>query len=68
MTTGAAEDQEIRVASTECLVCFVGPRSPDTATPDDVRRFQLHFLEAGHSIGNRNRIMTGVKISFRLPR
>jgi len=25
-------------------------RSPDTATPDDIRRFQLHLAEAGLSI------------------
>jgi integrase/recombinase XerD len=34
-------------------------RSPDTATPDEVRRFQLHLIESGTSICNRNRIMTG---------
>ena len=34
-------------------------RSPDTATPDEVRRFQLHLVESGMSICNRNRIMTG---------
>ena len=36
-------------------------RSPDTATPDEVRRFQLHLIESGTSICNRNRIMTGVR-------
>ena len=41
-------------------------RSPDTATADDVRRFQLHLVEAGVSIGNRNRIMTGVKFLLRV--
>src|SRR6201989_1642324 len=41
-------------------------RSPDTATPDDVRRFQLHLAETGMSICNRNRIMTGVKFLFRV--
>ena len=41
-------------------------RSPDTATADDIRRFQLHLVEAGHSLGNRNRIMTGVKFLFRV--
>jgi integrase/recombinase XerD len=35
-------------------------RSPDTATPDEVRGFQLHLIESGTSICNRNRIMTGV--------
>ena len=41
-------------------------RSPDTATPDDVRRFQLHLAETGMSICTRNRIMTGVKFLFRV--
>jgi integrase/recombinase XerD len=41
-------------------------RSPDTATPDEVRRFQLHLIESGASIGNRNRIMTGVRFLFRV--
>jgi hypothetical protein len=33
-------------------------RSPDTATADDVRLFQLHLIESGTSICNRNRVMT----------
>ena len=41
-------------------------RSPDTATPDDVRRFQLYLIESGSSICNRNRIMTGVRFLFRV--
>ncbi len=41
-------------------------RSPDTATPDEVRRFQLHLVEGGASICNRNRIMTGVRFLFRV--
>jgi integrase/recombinase XerD len=41
-------------------------RSPDTATADDIRRFQLHLAEADLRIGNRNRIMTGVKFLFRV--
>ena len=41
-------------------------RSPDTATPDEVRLFQLHLIECGHSICNRNRIMTGVRFLFRV--
>ncbi len=41
-------------------------RSPDTATADDVRSFQLYLVESGLSIGNRNRIMTGVKFLFRV--
>ena len=42
-------------------------RSPDTATPDEVRRFQLLIcIESGASICNRNRIMTGVRFLFRV--
>ena len=41
-------------------------RSPDTATVDEVRRFQLHLVEDGASICNRNRIMTGVRFLFRV--
>ena len=41
-------------------------RSPDTATPDEVRLFQLHLIESGTTICNRNRIMTGVKFLLRV--
>jgi integrase/recombinase XerD len=41
-------------------------RSPDTATAEDVRRFQLYLVESGLGISNRNRIMTGVKFLFRV--
>ena len=41
-------------------------RSPNTATTEDIRRFQLHLVEAGVSICNRNRIMTGLRFLFRV--
>ena len=41
-------------------------RSPDMATPDEVRGFQLHLIESETSICNRNRIMTGVRFLFRV--
>ena len=41
-------------------------RSPDTATLEDIRRFQLHLAETGVSICNRNRIMTGLRFLFRV--
>jgi integrase/recombinase XerD len=41
-------------------------RSPETATAEDIRRFQLHLSETGTSICNRNRIMTGVKFLLRV--
>src|SRR5215472_1724641 len=40
--------------------------SPDTATPDEVRQFQLYLIESGMSICNRNRIMTGVRFLYRV--
>jgi site-specific recombinase XerD len=41
-------------------------RSPDTATAEDIRLFQLHLAQTGMSICNRNRIMTGVRFLFRV--
>jgi integrase/recombinase XerD len=41
-------------------------RSLDAATAEDIRRFQLHLSEAGLSICNRNRIMTGLRFLFRV--
>jgi site-specific recombinase XerD len=41
-------------------------RSPETATAEDIRRFQLHLSETGVSICNRNRIMTGLRFLLRV--
>jgi integrase/recombinase XerD len=41
-------------------------RSPDTATAEDIRRFQLHLSETGASICTRNRIMTGLRFLLRV--
>ena len=41
-------------------------RSPDTATLEDIRLFQLHLAETGVSICTRNRIMTGLRFLFRV--
>ena len=41
-------------------------RSPDTATLEDIRRFQLHLAETDVSICSRNRIMTGLRFLFRV--
>ena len=57
--------QRSHIHSCRRFAAFLG-RSPDTATADDVRRFQLHLVESGLSICNRNRIMTGVKFLFRV--
>ncbi len=47
------------------LAAFLG-HSPDTATADDIRRFQLFLIETGASIVSRNRIMTGARFLFRV--
>ena len=60
-----AHCQRSHISSCKRFAAFL-KRSPDTATPDDVRRFQLHLAETGMSICNRNRIMTGVKFLFRV--
>ena len=57
--------QRGHIHSCRRFAAFLG-RSPDTATADDVRRFQLHLVESGLSICNRNRIMTGVRFLFRV--
>ena len=41
-------------------------RSPETATADDIRRFQLHLAESGMTICHRNRTMTGLKFLCRV--
>lgn len=41
-------------------------RSPEAATPDDVKDFQQHLIESGMSICTRNQTMTGVKFLFRV--
>jgi site-specific recombinase XerD len=41
-------------------------RSPDTATLEDIRLFQLHLAETGVSICNRNRIITGLRFLLRV--
>ena len=57
--------QRSHISSCERFAAYL-KRSPDTATPDDVRAFQLHLIESGASICNRNRIMTGVRFLFRV--
>lgn len=39
-------------------------RSPETATPDDVKYFQRYVVESDVSTCTRNQIMTGVKFLF----
>lgn len=57
--------QKFHVRACRRFAAWLG-RSPDTATPDDVKHFQQHLIESGVTICNRNRIMTGVKFLFRV--
>ena len=60
-----AHSQRSHIHSCRRFAAFL-KRSPDTATADDVRHFQLYLVQSGLSIGNRNRIMTGVKFLLRV--
>jgi site-specific recombinase XerD len=60
-----AGTQRGHVRSCKRFAAFL-KRSPETATAEDIRRFQLHLSETGTSICNRNRIMTGVKFLLRV--
>jgi len=60
-----AHSQRSHISSCKRFAAFL-KRSPDTATAEDIRRFQLHLAESGMSICNRNRTMTGLRFLFRV--
>src|SRR6202165_4135807 len=60
-----ARTQRGHILSCKRFAAFL-KRSPDTATCEDIRRFQLHLADTGMSICNRNRIMTGLRFLFRV--
>ena len=45
------------------LTCFLG-RSPDTASPEDLRRYQLHLVETGISSVMLNHTITALRFFF----
>jgi integrase/recombinase XerD len=57
--------QRSHIYSCKLFAAFL-KRSPESATCEDIRRFQLHLADTGTSICNRNRIMTGVRFLFRV--
>jgi site-specific recombinase XerD len=57
--------QRFYIRSCQRFATFLG-RSPQSATTDDIRRFQLDLAKSGISIHNRNAIVTGVKFLFRV--
>ena len=61
----APRTQEYYIRSCKKLAAFLR-RSPDTASAEDIRLFQLHLAEQGVSICTRNRTMTGVAFLFRV--
>jgi site-specific recombinase XerD len=60
-----AATQKSHIRACKRFAAFL-KRSPDTATADDIRRFQLHLAESGPSICHRNRTMTGLRFLFRV--
>src|ERR1700716_1659459 len=60
-----AHSQKSHIDSCKRFAAFL-KCSPDTATADDIRGFQLHLAESGISICNRNRIVTGVRFLLRV--
>src|ERR1700730_4922035 len=55
-----AHSQRSHIHSCKRFAAFL-KRSPDTATPDDIRRCQPPRIEGGVRTVNRNRIMPGGK-------
>ena len=57
--------QRGHIRSCKRLAAFL-KRSPETASLEDIRGFQLHLSETDVSICGRNRIMTGLRFLFRV--
>jgi site-specific recombinase XerD len=57
--------QRFYIRSCQRFAAFLG-RSPESATAEDIRRFQLELVQSGVSIDNRNAIVTGMKFLFRV--
>jgi integrase/recombinase XerD len=60
-----ADTQRGHIRSCKRFAAFL-KRSPDTATAEDIRLFQLHLAETSVSICNRNRIVTGLRFLLRV--
>jgi integrase/recombinase XerD len=61
----SAATQRGHIRSCKLFAAFL-KRSAETATAEDIRHFQMHLAEAGLSIVNRNRIVTGLRFLFRV--
>jgi len=58
-----AKTQSGYIRAVRYLAAFLG-RSPDTATAEDLRRFQLHLVDRGVSPITLNATITGLKFFF----
>ena len=61
----APRTQEAYIRGCKRLAAFLH-RSPDTATAEDIRQFQLHLAKQGVSLCTRNRTMVGIGFLFRV--
>jgi len=61
----SAGSQRAHVRSCKRFAAFL-KRSPETASREDIRRFQLHLAEEKVSISTRNAVMTGLRFLFRV--
>ena len=59
----AAKTQSSYIRHVKEFTRFLG-RSPDTATAEDLRGYQLHLVEQGIASGNLNAKITGLKFFF----
>jgi len=59
----AEHTQEGYIRAVRKPAAFLG-RSPDTATTEDLRRFQLHLVDAGTGPVTINATITGLKFFF----
>ena len=57
------QTQTAYVRTVKNLTHFLG-QSPDTATAEDLRRYQLHLVEQGIASGHLNATITGLKFFF----
>lgn len=59
----APRTQEAYIRAVRKLAAYL-KRSPDTATVEDLRNFQLHLVDTGNSPVNLNATLTGLKFFF----
>ena len=60
-----ADTQNDYIRSVKNFAIFIG-RSPDTATPEEIRQYQLHLRQEGASSSKINAIVTGLRFFFRV--